>query len=421
MTSKERICASLSHKEPDRIPIDFGGTAVTGMHVSCVAGLREYYGLEKKPVTMYEPFQCLGLIEDDLSQAIGVDAAALQGASTWFGFKNENFKEWRTPWGQDVLVAGNFNTTSDAEGNTYIYPMGDISAPASGHMPAGGFFFDEIIRQDPLPDEDSELKVEDNLEEFPVMSDADIAYLKAVALRIRDKNMASVASLGGTGLGDIAVVPAPALRHPKGIRDITEWYVSTVSRRDFVYEIFERQIDIALGNLKRINEAFGDLIDVIFTCGTDFGTQDSTFCSPEAYRDLYMPHYKRTNDWIHEHTKWKIFKHSCGSIPAFIPLFIESGFDIINPVQCSAKGMAPEFLKREFGKDISFWGGGVDTQKTLPFGTPEEVRKEVLSRCEIFAKDGGFIFNAIHNVQAKTPVRNIAAMIEAVHEFNGER
>jgi hypothetical protein len=137
MTSKERICASLSHKEPDRIPIDFGGTAVTGMHVSCVAGLREYYGLEKKPVTMYEPFQCLGLIEDDLSQAIGVDAAALQGASTWFGFKNENFKEWRTPWGQDVLVAGNFNTTSDAEGNTYIYPMGDISAPASGHMPAG--------------------------------------------------------------------------------------------------------------------------------------------------------------------------------------------------------------------------------------------------------------------------------------------
>ena len=231
--------------------------------------------------------------------------------------------------------------------------------------------------------------------------------------------MASVASLGGTGLGDIAVVPAPAIRHPKGIRDVTEWYISTVARRDFVYEIFERQIDIALVNLEKVNIAMGDYIDVVFTCGTDFGTQDSTFCSPETFRDLYMPHYRRTNEWIHKNTSWKIFKHCCGSVPSFIPLFIESGFDILNPVQCSAKGMGPGFLKKEFGKDIVFWGGGVDTQRTLPFGTPEEVRKEVLSRCEVFSKDGGFVFNAIHNVQAKTPVENIVAMIDAVKEFNG--
>ncbi|HOV64123.1 MAG TPA: uroporphyrinogen decarboxylase family protein, partial [Spirochaetia bacterium] len=199
------------------------------------------------------------------------------------------------------------------------------------------------------------------------------------------------------------------------------WYVSTVTRKDFIYTIFERQIDIALDNLKRVNDAFGDMIDVIFTCGTDFGTQDSTFCSPQTFRELYMPHYMRTNAWIHRNTNWKIFKHCCGSIPAFIPLFIECGFDIINPVQCSAKGMSPEFLKKEFGKDITFWGGGVDTQKTLPFGTPEEVRKEVLNRCEIFSKDGGFVFNTIHNIQAKTPVENIIAMIDAVHEFNGKR
>ena len=158
-----------------------------------------------------------------------------------------------------------------------------------------------------------------------------------------------------------------------------------------------------------------------YTCGTDSGTQNSAFCSPETFRKLYMPHYVRTNEWIHAHTKWKIMKHSCGSIPDLMPLFIECGFDIINPVQCAAKGMDPAFLKKEFGKDIVFWGGGVNTQRTLPFGTPEEVRKEVLTRCEIFSKDGGYIFNAIHNVMPNTPVDNIVAMIDAVHEFNGTK
>jgi uroporphyrinogen-III decarboxylase len=132
-----------------------------------------------------------------------------------------------------------------------------------------------------------------------------------------------------------------------------------------------------------------------------------------------MPHYNRLNDWIHNNTAWKSFKHCCGSIPAFMPLFIEAGFDIINPVQVSATGMDPAFLKREFGKDLVFWGGGVDTQQVLPFGTPAEVRDQVLRHCEIFNRDGGFVFNTIHNVQAKTPVENVAAMMAAVREFNG--
>jgi uroporphyrinogen-III decarboxylase len=155
-------------------------------------------------------------------------------------------------------------------------------------------------------------------------------------------------------------------------------------------------------------------------CGTDFGTQESSFCSPGTYRSLYHPYYKKMNDWIHAHTGWKTFKHSCGAVFDFMPLFIESGFDIINPVQLSANGMDPKALKREFGGDLVFWGGGVDTQKVLPFGTPEEVREQVLHRCEIFAPGGGFVFNSIHNVVAKSPIENVVAMIEAVKEFNGE-
>ena len=206
----------------------------------------------------------------------------------------------------------------------------------------------------------------------------------------------------------------------KGIRDISEWYISTALRSNFVNEIFERQIEIAIPNLKKLYDTCGEKIGAIFICGTDFGTQDSTFCSPDTYSNLYHPHYKKINDWIHSNTNWKTFKHSCGSVPAFIPLFIESGFDIINPVQTSAKGMNPEWLKTEFGKDITFWGGGMDTQTILPFGTQQEVRKETIRKCEIFGKDGGFVFTSIHNIQAKTPAENVAAMIDSIHEYNGQ-
>ena len=219
--------------------------------------------------------------------------------------------------------------------------------------------------------------------------------------------------------GDIALVPAPFLKHPKGIRDIQKWYISTATRQDYLHEIFSKQCDIAIDNLQRAHAIMGSSIDILFICGTDFGTQSSSFCSTDTFDALYAPYYKRVNAWIHEHTAWKTFKHSCGAVEPFIPHFIECGFDIVNPVQCSAVGMDPQTLKERYGDRITFWGGGIDTQKTLPFGTPEQVRKQVMHRCEIFAPNGGFVFNSIHNLQAKTPIENIIAMLDAVKEFNG--
>ncbi len=419
MTHRERVMAALNHTQPDQVPVDFDGTPVSGIHISVVEELRNYYGLEKRPVKLHEPLQCLGYVDEDLAEVLGVDVKLVGSRYTFFGYRNEGWKPWKTPWGQDVLVPEDFATTSDAEGNTYIHPQGDTSVPPSGHMPEGGFFFDEIIRQQPLPDDDEDLKAEDNLEEFGPLPEADLEELAGRAEAARKSGKLVIGNFGGTGLGDIACVPAPMLKNPRGIRDITEWYISTAIRQPLLHEIYEKQYDIAIANLDRINRRFGDKIDVAFICGTDFGTQTSTFCSEQTFRDLYMPHYKRLNDWIHSNTTWKSFKHCCGSIPAFMPLFIEAGFDIINPVQVSATGMDPAFLKREFGKDLVFWGGGVDTQQVLPFGTPAEVRDQVLRHCEIFNRDGGFVFNTIHNVQAKTPVENVAAMMAAVREFNG--
>ncbi len=415
---RERLHKTLRHQQPDRIPIDFGGSATTGVHASCVAALRDYYGLEKRPVRVHEPFQMLATVEEDLRAAMGVDVVGVYSRSSMFGFPIDNWKSWNFN-GLEVLVPGAFNVTTDAKGDTLIYPEGDMTVPPSGRMPQGGFFFDAIIRQDPIDDE--KLDPQDNTEEFQLIAQPDLDHLARAARAASATGAGVLAGFGGTAFGDIALVPGPFLKHPRGIRDVSEWYVSTRSRQDYIHKVFQRQSEVAIANLEKIHAVVGDSVQAVFICGTDFGTQTSAFCSVKTLRDLYLPYYKQVNDWIHAHTPWKTFKHSCGAVSKFIPSFIDAGFDILNPVQCSATGMEPEKLKSEFGDRIVFWGGGVDTQQVLPFGSPSEVREQVLRRCEVFAPGGGFVFNTIHNVQAGTPVENIVAMLDAVHEFNGRK
>jgi uroporphyrinogen-III decarboxylase len=274
------------------------------------------------------------------------------------------------------------------------------------------------MRQEEI--DDAGLDPGDNLEEFGPISDFRLDEMQRDLEVAQATGRAVIAGFGGTAFGDIALVPAPFLKNPRGIRDVSEWYISLKTRTDYIHEVFSRQCEIGLRNLEKIHSRIGDAVDVVVICGTDFGTQTSSFCSVETFRELWFPYYKRVNDWIHEKTGWKTFKHSCGSVERFLGSFIECGFDILNPVQCSAAHMEPEHLKQRYGRDLVFWGGGVDTQKTMPFGTPAEVREEVLRRCEIFAVAGGYVFNTIHNVQARTPVENIVAAIDAVHEFNGD-
>ena len=417
MNSRERVAASLAHRRPDRVPLDFGGMINTHMHVSCLEGLVRHYGLPPRLIRTLDPFTMAGIVDDDLAAAIGVDVVGVCGPGTLFGVPRRDWKPWRTMQGQEVLVPGGFEVTPDGKGGYYAHPGGDTSLPPSGHIPADGYYFDAVIRAKPI-DEDA-MDPRDNVEEYAVFTDADMEHYTGELAKARATGKAVVFNMPGLGLGDAAEIPGCALREPKGIRDIAEWYMAPLLYPDYVEGMFTLQMDIALDNLKKIAAAAGDKVDVILTCATDFAHQSGTFCSEESFREVYMPHYKRVNGWIHENTGWKIAKHSCGAVEPFIPLLVESGFDILNPVQCSATGMEPEHLKKAYGDRVTFWGGGVDTQRVLPFGTPEEVREQVLRRCEIFSRDGGFVFNAIHVVQANTPVANIAAMIDAVHEFNG--
>lgn len=418
LSSRERVKKALNHEEPDRIPLDLGGSGVTGMHVSTVYKLRQALGLDSPgtPVKIIEPYQLLGEVRSDLIEALGVDVVELTGTGTMFGFKKTGWKLWITFDGTPVLVPSGFNTSPEPDGRILIYPDGDKSAPPSGQMPKGGFYFDSIIRQDFF--DENNLSVEDNTEEFETISDEDLEHFSREADRLyRETDKAIFASFPGSSFGDIALVPAPWLKHPKGIRDIEEWYISLSSRQDFVKEIFERQCEIALANLKNIYEAVGNQITVIMMSGTDFGLQTGPFISPNVYRELFKPYNKKLNDWIHDNTSWKTFIHSCGSVKAFIPDFIDAGFDVLNPVQIAAADMDPKELKDKFGEQLVFWGGGVDTQNTLPFGTADEVRAEVLERIKIFGPGGGFVFNTIHNVQPGVPIENVLAMYETIRDY----
>jgi hypothetical protein len=314
-----------------------------------------------------------------------------------------------------VLVPENFNTTTDANGDILIYPEGDVTVPPSGRMPKGYYFFDTLIRQPPV--DDDHLDPADNLEEFGPLSEGDLAWYRRKAAELDAAGSVGVTlTMPGTAFGDIALVPGPWMKHPKGIRDIEEWYVSTVIRQDYVRAIFERQCEIGLKNLETLIGVLGDRVQAVFLTGTDFGTQRGLFISSEAYRELFKPYHKRVNDLIHARSSWKTFIHSCGAVAELIPEFIEAGFDILNPVQCSADGMDARTLKKEFGKQITFWGGGSNTQQTLPFGTPDEVYRECRERIEIFGEGGGFVFDAIHNVQATTPTENMLAMFKAIKD-----
>lgn len=419
MNSKSRIKLSLNHQQPDRIPLDIGASGTSGLHVKNVHELRNYLGLKPQKIKAFEPYQMLGWMDEDILTALDIDVQGIPGQKTMFGFENHDWKPWKMDIGLEVLISKDFKYTKDEDGSTLVYPEGDDSVPPSGRMPKNGYFFDSIIRQQAIIEE--KLDPKDNLEEFkPIDAEGLNYYQKQIDL-FKNSPRSILGSFGGTALGDIALVPGPFMKETKGIRDVTEWYMSTLIRQDYIHSIFEKQTEIALHNLAELFKVVGNELDVIFLCGTDFGTQTSTFCSADTYKSLYHPYYKKMNDWIHAHTTWKTFKHSCGAVADFIPLFIESGFDILNPVQISASGMDPKTIKDQFGKDIVFWGGGIDTQQMLPFGKPAEIREQVLNNCEIFSRDGGFIFNTVHNIQGHTPIENIISMLNALREFNGQK
>jgi len=405
MISRERVRLAINNKEADRIPLDLGSTLVTGIEASIYAKLKNALGISKGLIRVYDPFQMLAEVEDEVKQLLGVDTYGIQLPVTIFGYKNENWKKFKMFDGTKVLISGNFECDVLKNGDIVQYPKGDRSALPSGKMPKGGYYFDTIIRQEPI--DEKKLDPKEWVEQtYSLYTDEDLEYLeKTSRWYYENTNYSLIGNFWGAGFGDIA-----------GIRAPEEWYMSLITRKQYIKEIFQYQFELQMKNLKMYKEAVQDRIDVIVMGGTDFGSQKGPFISPNLYREVFKPLHKAMNDWVHKNTNWKTFYHTCGSNVDFLDDFVSAGIDILNPVQISAAGMNPDFLKKNYGDKFVFWGGGVDTQKTLPFGTPENVKEEVENNMRIFGKNGGFVFNTVHNIQATVPVDNLITMFKTVLE-----
>ncbi|MHB0856020.1 MAG: uroporphyrinogen decarboxylase family protein [Anaerolineae bacterium] len=418
MTSRERVVRALNHQQPDRVPLDLGATAVTGISASSLYRLRGALGLQERPVRVHEPFQMLGTVEDDVRDALGVDIVGLGDDSPFFGYPQRDWKPFTLSDDTPVLVPGGFNTEFSDNGDLFQYPQGDRSLAPSGRMPAGGYYHDGIERQEPY--DEASLDPEEWVRDmYHVFTEEELLLLQRRAETLYDDGAerAIIGNFGQGGFGDIAWVPGTAIPRPKGIRAVADWYMATVLYPNYVRGIFDLQLEIALKNLELYQQAVGDRIVAIFVSGTDFGSQNRAFISPDAYRTMFKPYHKAINDWVHAHTPWKTFFHSCGSMVDLYDDWVEAGVDIVNPVQISATGMDPAYLKTRWGDRFVFWGAGVDTQRVLPFGDPEEIADHVRGNIEALSAGGGFVFNSVHNIQSAIPVENLVALYRAFARY----
>lgn len=417
MTSRERVETVLNHKESDRVPVDLGGSGQSGIHASILYRLRQELGLLEKPVEICEPYQMLGTVEEDLRKKLGVDVVPLWSPVTLFGTRFGTWTNWTMDDGTPVKMPGNFQYTVDKDGAILVYPQGDREAEPSLKMPKGGSFFDSINRA-PEIDEESLDPLEDFKNLYGIISDEDAREIEESSSRLWEETDCAIHyNFGGGGFGDPAIIPGPYEKEPRGIRRLDDWYMAHYLYPDYLKELFSWQTELALKNLEILCQALGDRITSINMSGTDFGGQTGELISTEHFREFYKRNYSKLNRWVHDNTPWKTHIHCCGSIVNILPELIETGFDIYNPVQLSAEGMDGSKLKKSYGKFLSFWGGGVDTQKTLPFGSPEDVYLEVTERLELFSKGGGFIFNTVHNIVAGTPIENVLAIFDALKDF----
>jgi uroporphyrinogen-III decarboxylase len=406
MTSRERIIASIEHREPDRVPVDLGGSIMTGIAAKALSDFFVYKPLQKRRVKVYEIYQMLGEVEEEMLEYVQGDVLPLEPESIFFDIKRRGYKPGQLFDGTEVLLPEAFNVEVAENGDWILHRGGAPEQPPLGKMPKNGFYFDMI--------EDQSLSMDyqpPSIEE--VMNDyqkkrPDHAMLEYLCSRSETLRPSGKALLLGMW---------PQFG-PPGVGNTPNWLCLMMTEPDYVRELFERKTELDLSVLEEVKQNIGDGLDIFGIDGTDYGSQKAELFSPELFEQFYFPYYKAVNRWIHENTQWKTWKHSCGSILNLIPYFVKSGLDCINPVQCSAAGMDAESLKKEFGDKITFWGGGVDTQNTLPFGTAGDVYEEVTRRLQIFAPGGGFVFAAVHNIQAKTPPENLEAMFQAVKDFS---
>lgn len=405
MTSRERVLKAIDHEEPDRVPLDLGGSFVTGIHAQSLHHLRRRLGLEDRPVRVTDVMQMLGEVEMDLVERLHLDVLPIEPLEMQLGLSDPSLKTWQLFDGTEVFVPGDFDV--ELKGDEWVLHAGQGKQrrPAL-HMPVGGYYFDSIDygawHHDYEPPDLADMR-RASVNWRVTDETLDFTRTRAEELRRGTDKALHLNCWGALGMRYVGY--------------LTDFLCLLADDPGYVRELFEISTEVALQNLELLWQAVGENADLIFITGLDFGSQRAELFSPDTFREVYLPALKAHFDWVHEHTTWKCFEHSCGSIPAFVADLADAGLDILNPLQTSAAGMDPAWLKETVGEKLTFWGGGVETQGVLQFGTPEQVREQVAERIRIFAPGGGFVFNPDHNIQPKTPPENIIAAFETALEF----
>ena len=399
MTARDRVLAALRHREPDRVPIDFDGMRSTGIMAVAYNRLRAHLGIHAGLPGMYDLGQQLVHPEPEVLARFGVDVRPLNRLPAGLDPEEQVWKPWVLPDGSQALVPAGFNPDRDDAGNMYML---DSTGRRVAKMPAGGLYFDTIHH--PLAEAATVSEIE--AYPFPDIGDAELAWLRREARRLRESSDAAV--MGEFG-GNI-------LEACQSLRGWARAMTDLVREPRLAQALMQKLADHAIANLDRYLAAVGDAIDII-QMGDDLGTQQGPQLSPALYRKMVRPHHERIYQHVKKRSGLFVFLHSCGGIAPLIPDLITAGVDALNPVQISAAGMEAAALKREFGRDLTFWGGGCDTQTVLPQASPAEVREHVRRQIEALAPGGGFVFAQVHNVQAGTPPANVMAMFEAALKY----
>ncbi len=401
MTSRERVRAVLRKRIPDRVPIDLGSTRMTGIQCWAYLSLRKALGLAARTPRVFDLMQMLAEVDDDVREAIGGDVIGLyMDDAAPFVSRWENWKPLTLFDGTEILVPGELEVFTDTNGDWLIRKGNRPDGAIAGRMPCGGFYFDYAL-DNSVPDE----IVYPDLDEFasrllPQLSPAKMDELERRARQLyetTDKAIFFNYFKGGLGLPF----------------NVPTWLVAMAENPAWAHECHRRQAGFHTKTLASILDRIAPYVEVVGISGNDWGTQKGEMFSPELFAELYTPYIRQINQVVHDYGKPTWF-HCCGSIRRLLPEFVKMGVDCLNPVQTTAANMDAQELKDEFGRHFVFWGGGIDTQKTLPFGTTDEVRRETAERVRIFGAGGGFVFNTVHNIQKDCSGENLVAMYRTV-------